>query len=334
WAKVTRPHLSTAIDVLFDMTSNSLFDAAEIEKERQVIIEEINMSLDIPQQRASMLIDSLLWPGQPLGLDIAGTRETVSSISRSGMMEYMADQYRTGRMVVCVAGNVEHDSVCDEIRTRSASLVQGDVSSTYKMDDRQTEARIGIDRRNGEQEHVCVAMHGVSRTDDRRFAVDVLNTVLGGGMSSRLFTEIRENRGLAYDIHSYAEHFVNAGALVVYAGVDTAMTEECVRAVVEELSKMREPVGDEELSRAKELMKGRLELRLEDTQNTSLWNGVQQLLNGDILTPEEVSRRIDAVTAEEIARVAQELISVERLSLAAVGPVKDGLSTDLLTMSE
>lgn len=332
WAKVTRPHLSTAIDVLFDMTSNSLFDAAEIEKERQVIIEEINMSLDIPQQRAGMLIDSLLWPGQPLGVDIAGTRESVSSISRNGMMDYMARQYRTGRMVVCVAGNVDHDSVCDEIGTHCDCLVQGDVVSSYKTDDRQSDARIGVDLRDGEQEHVCVAMHGVSRTDDRRFAVDMLNVVLGGGMSSRLFTEIRENRGLAYDIHSYAEHFVNAGALVVYAGVDTAKTEECVRAVVGELSKMREPVGDAELSRAKELMKGRLELRLEDTQNTSLWNGVQQLLNGEILTPEEVSRRIDAVTAEEIALVAQELISVERLNLAVVGPLKDDLSTDLLTM--
>ena len=332
WAKVTRAHMSPAIDVLFDMTANSLFDSKEIEKERQVIIEEINMSLDIPQQRAVMLIDSLLWPGQPLGIDIAGTKESVSAISRSDMMSYMSLRYRTGEMVVCIAGNVDHGSVCDEIRSRSDIFRPGDAGVGYKTDDGQSNARVGIDHRDGEQEHICVAMHGVSRTDERRFAVDMLNVVLGGGMSSRLFTEIREKRGLAYDIHSYAEHYNDVGALVVYAGVDTAKTGECVRAVVEELSKMREPVGDEELSRAKELMKGRLELRLEDTQNTSLWHGVQQLLNGEILSPEEVCGRIDAVTADDIAAVARELLAAEKLNLAAVGPVKDGLGSDLLDM--
>lgn len=332
WAKVTRAHMSTAIDVLFDMTSDSLFDSREIEKERQVIIEEINMSLDIPQQRAVMLIDSLLWPEQPLGIDIAGTKESVSGISRDDMLSYMTRHYRTGEMVVCIAGNVDHGAVCDELRARSDSFDPGDAGVRYKSDDIQKEARLGIDRRDGEQEHVCVAFHGVSRTDERRFAVDLLNVVLGGGMSSRLFTEIREKRGLAYDIHSYTEHYKNVGALVVYAGVDTAKTGECVRAVVEELSRMREPVPDAELSRAKELMKGRLELRLEDTQNTSLWHGVQQLLNGEILAPEEVASRIDAVTVDDIASVARELLSVDKLSLAAVGPVEESLSVDLLRM--
>ena len=162
--------------------------------------------------------------------------------------------------------------------------------------------------------------------------MDALNVVLGGGMSSRLFTEIREKRGLAYDIHSSVEHYLGVGALVVYAGVDPARTEECVKAVVEELAKMRESVDEVELRRAKELSKGRLELRLEDTQNAALWYGAQELLNGEILSADEVARRIEAVTAEDIASVARELLSSEGLSLAVVGPVPADLSADLLSM--
>ena len=329
WAKVTRAHATTAIDLLMDIATNSLFVEEEVEKERQVVIEEINMSLDIPQQRVSMLIDSLLWPEQPLGRDIAGSKESVASIGRQAMLAYMGRQYRAGSMVACVAGNVIHEDICNG---RCHGFVPGRPGRAYKADGSQVAARVGVDRRDGEQAHICLGVHGVSRLDERRFAVDALNVVLGGGMSSRLFTEIREKRGLAYDIHSYTEHFVASGSLVVYAGVDPARAEECVKAVVEELSKLREPVGEVELRRAKELSKGRLELRLEDTQNVALWHGAQELLNGDILAADEVARRIEAVTAEDIASVAREFLSSEGLSLAVVGPVKADLSADLFSM--
>ncbi len=332
WAKVTKAHAITAIDLLLDIATDSLFVEEEIEKERQVVIEEINMSLDIPQQRVSMLIDSLLWPEQPLGRDIAGSKESVASIERAAMLGYMGWQYCAGSTVVCVAGNVAHEDVCKEIAGRSRCLVPGRPDRVYKADGRQVEARVGVDRRDGEQAHICLGVHAVSRLDERRFAVDALNVVLGGGMSSRLFTEIREKRGLAYDIHSYVEHFVAAGSLVVYAGVDPARAEECVTAVVEELSKLREPVGEVELRRAKELSKGRLELRLEDTQNVALWHGAQELLNGEILTADEVARRIEAVTAEDIASVAREFLSNDGLSLAVVGPVTADLSADLFSL--
>jgi predicted Zn-dependent peptidase len=332
WAKVTRAHMTTAIDLIFDIATDSLFAEEELEKERQVVIEEINMALDIPQQRVSMLIDSLLWPGQPLGRDIAGSKESVSSIGRPAMLAYIARQYRAGSMVACVAGNVTHEDVCNDIAVRCRGLAPGRPGRAYKMDGRQVEARIGVDRRDGEQTHICLGAHGVSRLDERRFVVDALNVVLGGGMSSRLFTEIREKRGLAYDIHSYVEHYLGAGSLVVYAGVAPGRVDECVRAVVEELSGLRESVAEVELRRAKELSKGRLELRLEDTQNAALWHGVQEVLNGEILSAEEVARRIEAVTAEDIASVAGELLSSEGLSLAVVGPVTAELSTDLLSM--
>jgi len=323
WAKVTRSHMTTAVDLLFDIALHSVFNGAEIEKERQVVIEEINMNLDIPQQRVSMLIDSLLWPGQPLGRDVAGTRETVSSIDRDAILRYVGTHYLAGNMVACIAGDVVHEDVCHEIEARCGDMHRGLTARDYPIDPAQREARVGVDKRDGEQAHVCLAVHGVSRCDRRRYAVDALGVILGGGMSSRLFTEIREKRGLAYDIHCFGEHFVSSGSLVVYAGVDPSRLDECLEALLKELSLVRIGVTEEELRRSKELVKGRLELRLEDTQNAALWYGAQQLLNGEILTVEEVCRRIDSVTLDDVSAVANELLQSESLSMAVVGPVEE-----------
>ncbi len=329
WAKVTRSHMTTAIDLLFDIALHSVFDAGEVEKERQVVIEEINMSLDIPQQRVSMLIDSLLWPGQPLGRDVAGTKETVSSLGRDALLGFVDAHYRGGNMVACVAGNVEHGQVCYEIESRCEGLLAGFTDKGYRTDSLQREPRVGVDTRDGEQAHVCLAVHGLSRRDGRRYASDALSVVLGGGMSSRLFTEIREKRGLAYDIHCYGEHFLSSGSLVIYAGVDPDRLEECVDALLQELTRLKAGVTEEELLRANELVKGRLELRLEDTQNAALWYGGQQLLNDEILTLEEVCRRIDSVTVQDVAEIADEFLNTEGLSLAVVGPVESVASPEL-----
>lgn len=323
WAKVTRPHMTTAIDVLFDIATHSVFERGEIEKERQVVIEEINMNLDIPQHRLSLLIDSLLWPDQPLGRDIAGRKETVASIDRDHILDYLKGHYLSGNMVACVAGGVAHAEVCREIEARCHDVLVGAFPREYPTCPEQHKPRVSVDARDGEQAHICLACHGVSRCDRRRYALDALSVVLGGGMSSRLFTEIRERRGLAYDVHSYAEHFLLSGTLVVYAGVDPRRTGECLEALLQELSRIKLGPNEEEVRRAKELMKGRLELRLEDTQSAALWHGGQQLLDGEILTLEEVSKRIDAVTIAELSSVAAEFLRTEQLNLAVVGPVQE-----------
>ncbi len=332
FAKVTRPHLSLGVDLLFDMAQNSLFDAREMDKERRVVIEEIRMNLDIPQQRASMLIDTLLWPEQPLGRDIAGTVESVSAVSRNDLVAYMQQHYVPSNLVVGIAGNIEHEHVCEEVLRHCVDEHRAVPDRQYRTDPAQQAPRIEIDRRDGEQAHVCIAAHGVSRRDDLRFIVDIMNVVLGGGMSSRLFLEVRERKGLAYDIHSYTEHFASSGAVVVYAGVEPARLNECIHAIVGELAKLRNGVGSEELTRAKELSKGRLDLRLEDTQSAAMWYSYQQLLNGEVLSVEEVCARIDAVTSDDIARVACQLLSSSRLNLAVVGPVEGEIAEDLLDM--
>jgi predicted Zn-dependent peptidase len=205
----------------------------------------------------------------------------------------------------------------------------GELSAGYTTSDKQTEARLRIEPKDIEQAHICVAVHGFSRSHPQRFAIDLFNTVMGGGMSSRLFLEIRERRGLAYDIHSYTEHFLNSGSFGICAGVDPNKAQTAVVAILEELSKVRQGIPTGELTRAKELSKGRLYLRFEDSQSVALWYGSQELLLQQILDIDDVVSIVDAITADQLQEVAQEILTDGGLNLAVTGPVKeDGLITE------
>jgi len=322
WCKVASSQFSIALDVLSDLLLNSRFDTADMEKERLVVIEEINMGLDLPQQRVTMLIDELLWPGQPLGREVAGTKETVSSINRGQILSCVARRYVPNNIVASIAGDVEHEQAVAQIERIFGKWPAGELSTDYITSDAQTEPRLRVESKDGEQAHLCLAVHGFSRFHPRRFALDLLNTVLGGGMSSRLFTEIREHKGLAYDIHSYVEHFLSSGSFITYAGVDPAKVEAAVEAILGELSKFRRDITPDELTRAKEMSKGRLQLRLENSQNVALWLGGQELLMRRILDVDEVISIINAITIDDLEEVAGELLSSNKLNLAIVGPVK------------
>jgi predicted Zn-dependent peptidase len=330
WCKVASAHFPTALDVLSDLLLNSRFGSADIEKERQVVIEEINMNLDLPQQRAGMLIDELLWPQQPLGREVTGTKETVSSIDREQMLSYVGHRYVPNNIVVSVAGNIQHEQAVAQIESPLDNWSAKEVAIQYFADDRQTQPRLRTEFKEGEQAHLCLAVHGFSRCHQQRFVLDLLNTVLGGGMSSRLFTEIREHKGLAYDINSYVEHFLDSGSFVVYAGVDPAKVGIAVQAILDELSKLKQGISSSELTRAKELSKGRLQLHLEDSQHMALWLGSQELLIQEILTLDEVISIIDAIGIDELEQVAKRLLASEHLNLAMVGPIKNGPSLESL----
>lgn len=330
WCKVASSHFSIALDVLSDLLLNSRFDDADIEKESQVVIEEIKMNLDLPQHRVNMLIDELLWPEQPLGREVAGTKETVSSINRGQIQSYIAHRYVPNNTVVSIAGDIQHSEAVAHIRPLLSKWPAGGLSSGYITNDKQIEPRLRIASKNGEQVHLCLAVHGFSRFHPQRFALDLLNTVLGGGMSSRLFTEIREHKGLAYDIHSYVEHFADSGSFITYAGVDPGKIEAAVGAILEELSKLKHGITPNELTRAKELSKGRLQLHLEDSRNMALWLGSQELLTLRILNIDEVISIIDAITMSDLSQVAEELLTSGRLNLAMVGPIKHEPSVKLL----
>ncbi len=323
WCKVAAPHFSIAIDVLSDILLNSLFENKEIEQERRIISEEIKMNMDLPQQRISALIDELLWPAQPLGREIIGYRETISSMTRKQILNYVARRYLPNNTVLSIAGNIQHEEAVAQVEDLFDNWTARKLVADYITNDKQTEARLRIEPRDIEQAHLCLAVHGFSRSHPQRFILDLLNTVLGGGMSSRLFTEIREHRGLAYDIHSYTEHFLKSGAFTIYAGVAPQKIETAVEAILDEMSKVRQGILASELTRAKELSKGRLYLRFEDSQNVALWYGSQEILMREILDIDDVISIVDGITIDELRNVAGEIVTNNGLNLAVTGPVKE-----------
>jgi predicted Zn-dependent peptidase len=320
WCKVARPHFSFALDVLMDMLRNSRFDAQSMDKERQVIIEELNMSMDSPPQRVNLLIDEVLWPDQPLGRDVAGSKETVTAISRQALLKYLAHQYVPNNVVVSVAGDISHEEVLASLTSAFGDWHQGVTQPWFSAQDSQETPRFRLERRDTEQAHLCIALRGLSYLHPDRFNLDLLNVILGEGMSSRLFLEIRERQGLAYDIHSYVDHFLDSGAVTIYAGVDLKRIDSAIEAILAELRRLKDEVPETELTKVKELAKGRLMLRMEDTRSVSGWMGGQELLTGRILTVDEVVSIIDAITVPDLGQVAQELFTTEKLNMAIVGP--------------
>ena len=324
WCKVARHHFPLALDVLVDMLLRPRFDPDDIEKERQVIIEEIKMSYDSPPQRVSLLIDGLLWQGHPLGRDIAGSKDSVSAISRRAMMGYLKKHYLPGDIVASVAGGIEHREVVTAVDRALGDWSGGKKPPTYKPYKERVVRRLCVEHRDIEQAHMCLALPGLSLFHSQRFVLDLLNIVLGEGMSSRLFCEVRDRLGLAYNISSFVEHLADTGSITVYAGVKPENLPVAIRVILEQLSRLREEIISEpELSKAKELAKGRLLLRMEDSRNVAGWVGGQEVLTGQILDVDKVLAIVDAITADEIRGLACELMAADKLRLAVVGPVAE-----------
>jgi len=323
WCKVAQPHFELALDVLADMLLHSKFDPQDIEKERQIIIEEINMSKDAPAQRVDMLIDGLLWPEHPLGRDTAGSKESVAVITRDTMLDYRQGQYLPNNTVVTIAGNIPHQQMVTAVSQALGNWTNQRERSGYSAYKEQSAQRLHVETKDTEQAHLCLALPGLSLFHPKRFTLDLLNVILGGGMGSRLFTEIRDKLGLAYSIHSYVDHFLDSGSVVVSAGVEPKNLVTVIKAILEQLSLLRETVPEPELSKAKELSKGRLLLRMEDSRNVAGWVGGQEILTRRILSVDQVVSIIDAITADELRQLAQELLVGNQLRLAVVGRVAE-----------
>jgi predicted Zn-dependent peptidase len=333
WCKVAQPHFPLALDVLADMLLHSKFDPADIERERQVIIEEINMGKDSPPQLVDTLIDELLWPNHSLGRDIAGSKESVAAITQDMMLDYLARQYLPGNTVVSVAGAVKHQEMVNAVTQALGNWVNPQPRSKYWAYKEQPFPRLRIERKDTEQAHLCLAVTGLPLLHPKRFTLDLLNIILGEGMSSRLFTEIRDRLGLAYNIHSYLEHFLDTGSITVYAGVEPKNLTIAIKAILEQLSQLKEIIPEPELSKAKELSKGHLLLRMEDSRSVAGWMGGQEILTERILSVDQVMSIIDAITTEELRQLAQELLVASQLRLAVVGPVaKDEPLEELLKL--
>jgi predicted Zn-dependent peptidase len=321
WCKVVQHHLALALDVLGDMLLHSRFDPKEIEKERQVITEEIGMIKDSPSQQVGLLIDEILWPGHPLGRDIAGSRQSVAGITREMLLEYLAGRYLPGNTVVAIAGNIRHPEAVAAVSRALSGWTGGGASPGYTAFQGGGFPRLRVENRDNEQAHLCLALPGLPLLHPQRFVLDLLNVVLGEGMSSRLFAEIRDKLGLAYSVHSYVDHFHDSGSFIIYAGVEPKKLKVATRAILEQLHQLAEVIPEAELTKAKEMSKGRLLLRMEESRSVAGWAGGQEALAGRMLSPDQVVAIIDAVTTGELRQVARDLLVGDRLRLAVVGPI-------------
>jgi predicted Zn-dependent peptidase len=317
--RVTSDRLDLAADVLCDIVSNSQLAPTDIERERMVILEELKMYLDQPQDYVHSLFERIMWPDHPLGRDIIGTTESVSGTKRDDLTDYVRDHYALPNLVVGLAGAVYPDRAANLLESRLAlpDSLNGTELAPPSALERPT---VLLQRRDTEQAHICLGTRGVSYLDPDRYAVDLLNTILGQGMSSRLFLEIREKRGLAYDVHSYASQHMDGGYFAVYVGVDPGKAEEAVAGVQEELRRATEElVPEEELTKAKEFKKGSLRLSLESTTSLASWLCQQELLMGELRTVDEVISLVESIQAEDLRRVAQRVLN-QPLQLAMIGP--------------
>jgi predicted Zn-dependent peptidase len=323
YCKVAQPYFNLALDVLADLVRRPLFTPEEIEKERDVIIEELAMIADSPAQQVDLLLDETLWPGQPLGRDVAGSEETVRGITRDVALDYLHDQYVPNNTVVSIAGAVTEEEVLAQAEQIFGDWSRGVPRGWFPAVNGQQAPRTAVKYKSSEQAHLSLAVRGLPMHHPDRYALSLLSVILGEGMSSRLSLELRERRALCYDVHSYCSYFLDTGAFQLYAGVDPSKAEEALRALMAELGKLRhEGVPEDELQRAKALAKGRILLRMEDTRAVSDWLGAQELLSARIRTVDDVTARIDAVTSEDMQRVARQLIVNDQLNLAVVGPFR------------
>ncbi|HIM61424.1 MAG: peptidase M16 [Dehalococcoidia bacterium] len=320
WCKVALLHYKTAFAVLMDMVLHSRLDPEDVEKEREVIQEELRMTYDQPSYRVDLLIDEAMWPDQAMGRDVGGTPETVAEIKQKDIREYMHQQYNPANTVVAVAGNVTHEEVVDMLAETTRNWKPLESLDWEPATDNVDGPLVKVERRHSDQTHLCLGVPGLSLTHPDRYAFNLMNTILGDGMSSRLFLNLREEQGLAYDVHSSSSNYRDTGALVVYCGVEPSKTNDAVKTIVKEFQGMHQAPSEQELNKAREYTKGGLLLRMEDTRAVASWLGAQELLQDSVRTPQEVVESLDAVTPADIARVAEKFLNDEKMRLAVVGP--------------
>lgn len=317
--------IETGFDVLADMLRNSLFRAEDVEKEREVITEEIRGINDIPDEVVGELIDRLVWGDAAVGRPIAGFEETVAELKRDDLTDFLQNRYTPERLVISAAGKVDHQQVVALALAAFGDLSGGrDSVPTPFVPPAQTKPRVALVGREIEQANLSLAVQAISYSDPRKYAQYLLHIILGGTMSSRLFMRIREDLGLAYNVGSYFPTLVDVGWGTIYAGVDPDRAEHTVSAILDELARLRtEPVTPTEFERARRYVTGSLLMGLEGSAPVASWIGMRELLLGDILTPEDVVAHYNAVTIEEVHALASELFLPGRLNLAIVGPYED-----------
>lgn len=323
-AKVPARHARRAMAVLTDMVRRPLLSAKDIEKEREVILEEIRMYEDAPGQLVHDLFTQLLWPDHPLGTLLSGTMETVRRIARSELIAYWRRMYQPRALVIACAGAFAPEAIECWVRQEWGAAHGHAVKRFARAPRPRRSPQVRIWKKDTEQVHLCAGTYAIPRTHPDRFALELLHVMLGANMSSRLFREVREKRGLVYEVSTHIKRFADTGAFVISAGCDPGKLSATVQTVFAELGRVRRgPISQAELRRAKDYYAGQLQMGLEDTMDHMLWMGEQAVTMGRVSNPDHLLSYMDRVTGRDIQRLARHLFVTERMHVAVVGPVAE-----------
>lgn len=322
YIKSATTHVNLCLDVLSDMLKNLLLDPKEIEKEKGVIIEEINMYEDTPMRNIGDIYEELLYGDTPLGWNTAGKPEIIRSITRDDFVGYMGGLYSADNMTIVVAGNVHADTIYKEVEKYFGDVTKFKTRKFIPIHEEQKKYQVTIKKKKTEQAHFALGVRTVGLTDKKdRYPLEILASILGGGMSSRLFYEVRERRGLSYYVRTTNDHYIDAGYLATWVGADPKRLDEAIKVVVDEYVKVSEKgeITKDELEKAKEYTKGHFVLDLEDTRSIAVMYASQEILQHELKDPTQIIAKIDKVELEDVVRVAKEYLDTKLLSLAVIG---------------
>ncbi len=324
YAKVDAKHIDTALDVISDIFLNSKFDEDEIKKESGAIIQEINMYEDVPMRNVGELFEGLLYWDNPLGRYIAGSKKTVASLKRKNFINYVSRFYLANDTVVCVAGKFNDKSVIRKVEKYFSSMEKGDKPEAKNVEERQEKPSMKIKFKKTDQTHLVLGVRAYPEDHKDRYILKVMSVILGGNMSSRMFSEIREKRGLAYYVHTNVEAYSDCGYIETSVGVEHKNVNLAIQTILGEYKKISiEKVGEKELKKAKEYIKGTAVMHLESSDAVASFFITQEIKRKKIMTQEEIFDKIDKVTPNDIVRVAKNIFVDSKLNLAIIGPHKN-----------
>jgi len=325
WAKVDAKHAELALDWVSDIFLNSKIEAAEIEKEKGTIVEEINMYLDTPMRYVSDLWERLLYGDQPAGWMISGEKEIIKKLKREQFSRYFKSQYVAKNTILLICGNPGSiEKLKPSVKNYFSGIKKGKFKNKLKVAEQQKEPGTLIHFKETDQTHLILGCRGYNLFDKDRYVASLLATILGGFMSSRLWIEVREKRGLAYYVRAMNESSTDTGCLIANAGVDNSRVEEAIKVILEEFKKVKEEkISEEEIKKGKDHIRGATMLALESSDEVASYLGMQEVLKKEILLPEEFFKRIDKISAADLQRVARDIFRPEKLNLALIGPFKE-----------
>ena len=321
YIKADASHAPLAVDMLSDMLTSSKLDETELNKEKGVIAEEINMYEDNPIMYVEAMLEEIMFGGNPLGWQIAGERETVKAVTRQKMLAYKNKHYTGKNIVIALAGNFDDKII--KLLDKPFAFAPGQANKFTKIKITQKQPRLKLMFKETEQVQVALGLPAYSYSNPKIYPLQLLSVILGGNMSSRLFINVRERKGLAYFIRSWANVYEDTGSLTIQAGLDKNRIELALNTIIDELKKITKGVSSAELQRAKDFIAGKTALDLEESMAIAQFYGSQEIMTGKIMTPAQKLAKIKAVTRADIARTAKEVINLKRLNLAVIGPFKD-----------